>query len=73
MILKYMDEIVASKVSVRARERGQFLHMYARYGKDLPEEWALKRTNFIKRTLAAYKLKPSRRRLLALICWAYHP
>ena len=72
-IRDHMDEIVHSKVSVRARSPGQFLKMYARYGQNLPEAWALKRTNFIKRLMASYKVHPTRRRLLALICWAYHP
>ena len=73
VISEHMDEIVRSKVSVKARSAGQFLSVYKEYGKRLPEAWALKRENFIKRTLAAYRIKPSRRRYLSLIAWAYSP
>lgn len=35
--------------------------------------WAQKRELFIRRTLAQYKKKPSFRRALALMAWAYAP
>ena len=68
-IKSYMDEIEDKKVSIKARSPGQFLDVY-KQGR-LSEEWMTKRNNFIKRTLAAYKLNPTRRRWLSLIVWAY--
>jgi hypothetical protein len=68
-IMTYMPEIIALKVSERAREPGQFLEQYS-HGQ-LPEFWQKKRNAFIARTLAAYKLNPTRRRELSLIAWAY--
>ena len=72
-IISHLDEIKQEKVSVRARERGQFLEMYSQYGVNLPEAWLLKRENYIKRSYASYKLNPTRRRYLSLIVWAYQP
>ena len=66
-----MDEIIASKVSVKARSAGQFLDQYKRHGKNLPDEWLLKRDNFIKRHMAQFKTNPTRRRQLALLVWGY--
>ena len=70
---KYLPEIIANNVSERARSDGQFVDQYKKYGKDLPEEWKIKRINFIKRHLASYKENPTYRRKLALIAWAYMP
>lgn len=72
-ILGHLDEINREKVSVLARSPGQFLEAYHRYGTDLPQHWLIKRNAFINRTLAAFRQKPSRRRYLSLICWAYEP
>lgn len=71
-IMKYMPYIMQYKVSERARQPGQFLDIYKKYGANLPAEWKLKRDNFIKRHLAQYKPGQTRRRL-ALITWAYDP
>lgn len=72
-IEKYIPEMVKNNVSKVARSKGQFLDQYKKYGKNLPPFWDKKRNAFIARTLAAYKLKPSYRRKLALIAWAFNP
>jgi hypothetical protein len=59
------------KVSEVARSKGQFLDQYKKYGVNLPQEWKLKRENFIKRHLVQYKKNPTLRRKLALLTWAY--
>lgn len=71
-IKSYLREIETQKVSIKARSPGQFIDIYKQYGCSMPEEWIVKRNNFIKRTLAAYVLNPTRRRWLSLIAWAYH-
>ena len=70
-IQKSMGEIVAKKVSERARQPNQFLYYYRRYGRTMPSPWLKKRDAFIARHLASYKLHPTRRRELALLVWAY--
>jgi hypothetical protein len=70
-IQPYIPEIEFLKVSKVARSPGQFLEQYKIHGKDLPEHWLIKREGFIKRMLRPYKLNPTRRRKLALLCWAY--
>ena len=65
-IKKLLPEIVAEKVSISARSPGQFLEVYSQFGTKLPPYWLNKRENFIKRTLAAYRKNPTRRRELAL-------
>ena len=70
-IERYLPTIIANGVSEVARSKGQFLEQYKRYGANLPQEWRIKRENFIKRHLAQYKVKPTPRRRLALIAWAY--
>ena len=72
-IANHMNEIIQQKVSIRAREEGQFLDMYSKYGIHLPQAWQVKRNNFIKRTYAAFKLNPTKRRYLSLICWSFQP
>jgi len=71
--MKYMPLIIAQKVSEVARSKGQFLDQYKKYGSNLPEEWMIKRENFIKRHLAQYEKNPTLRRQLALIAWGYKP
>lgn len=71
IIDKNMAEIKRLKVSVRARERNQFLDMYRKYGTKLPAEWIKKRNGFIARSYAAYLINPTKRRQLALLCWAF--
>jgi len=70
-VLKYVPLMIQYKVSEVARSPNQFLDQYKKYGTNLPENWITKRNNFIKRTLPAYLKKPSLRRQLALIAWAY--
>jgi hypothetical protein len=72
-IEKYIPEMIKEEVSKVARSKGQFLDQYKKHGVNLPSAWQNKRNAFIARTLAAYKLKPSYRRKLALIAWAYLP
>ena len=73
VIMKYLPEIIHEKVSTKARSRNQFVDMYRKFGVKLPIEWLNKRNAFITRTYAAYKMKPTRRRYLILICWAFQP
>ncbi len=72
-IKKEMPEIIAKKVSTRAREPRQFLSQYKSFGPHLPEYWETKRNAYIARTYAAYILNPTRRRELSLIAWAFRP
>ena len=73
-IEKYIPKMVELGVSKVARSKGQFLDQYERYGASkLPDEWKLKRENFIKRHLVQYVKKPTERRRLALMAWAYLP
>lgn len=72
-VMKYMPLIIAQKVSEVARSKGQFLDQYKKYGTNLPDNWLVKRENFIKRHMAQYKKNPTLRRQLALIAWAYKP
>lgn len=70
-ITQNIPEIRRLGVSIRARGKNQFLDQYKMYGSRLPIFWKVKRQAFIARTLAAYKLNPTRRRQLALLVWAY--
>jgi hypothetical protein len=69
----YLPMAEKEKVSIVARSPGGFLAAYRKYGRDLPQEWEVKRHNFIKRHLAQYRQNPTARRRLALIMWAYMP
>ena len=69
----YVDMAKKARVSVVARAPGGFLSVYRKFGKNLPEEWEVKRHNFIKRHLAQFRMKPTPRRRLALLMWAYMP
>lgn len=62
-------------VSEVARGPKGFVSAYQKAKKleNMSEEWLKKRDNFIKRTLVQYKKKPSHRRRLALIMWAFDP
>jgi hypothetical protein len=71
MIQAHMKEIVELEVSPKARKAGQFLQQYRTHGQNLPFIWLLRRTAFINRALAAYKLNPTKRLKLALLCYAY--
>jgi hypothetical protein len=67
-----MPLIEKEKVSIIARGKDQFLSNYRKYGQNnLPDNWKIKRENFIKRHLVSYKKNPTLRRKLALLVWAY--
>ena len=59
------------KVSEVARSKGQFIDQYKKYGTNLPDDWKIKRENFIKRHMVQYEKNPTLRRQLALMAWAY--
>lgn len=70
---KSMDELGVSQV---ARSPRGFLTYYKKIGgvaSRVNDHWAKKRRAFIARHLAQYKRKPTYRRKLALIAWAYLP
>lgn len=71
-LIQWMPEILKYNVSERARSEGQFIDQYLN-NHILPDEWVKKRHNFIKRTLAGYRINPTYRRYLSLIAWAYKP
>jgi hypothetical protein len=70
-IQKYVPEMEHSGISEKARSPGQFLSQYAKYGQALPAIWLLRRNAFINRFTALFKINPTRRIKLALLCWAY--
>ena len=75
------EEAAALGVSSVARSSGGFMLVYEAAGnaaamRHIPIgniTWGKKRTNFIKRHLAQYHRKPTLRRWLALVMWAYRP
>lgn len=77
-VMTFLNEIEKEGVSKRARESDGFLTMFLK--DKLNEMYPNKKHNylverdlFIKRHLAQYKKKPTKRRRLALIAWAYKP
>jgi len=73
-IAKYEPEMKRLGVSKVARARGGFLHYYKQANPDFMSlYWVKKRDGFIARHGAQYRKKPSYRRWLALVCWAYRP
>jgi hypothetical protein len=68
-------------VSTVARSPGGFMRVYETAGsatamRSLPVgtiTWERKRANFVKRHLAQYRVRPTLRRWLALVMWAYRP
>ena len=82
-VLKYEPLIISENVSEVARSNNGFLNEYKKYKstafmkkKQVPNEnitWERKRENFIKRTLPSYEKKPTTRRYLSLITWAFKP
>jgi len=70
-VKQYIPMMEKEKVSIVARSPRGFLTAYNKYSRNLPKEWVTKRENFIKRHLAQYKIKPTLRRWLALIAWAF--
>ena len=79
-IIPYIYDMERLKVSEKARTSG-FLYNYFTYGKKMlkmPSDqphltWEQKRDLFIVRTLKAYEMKPTYRRFLSLIGWAFMP
>lgn len=79
-IEEFLPLIQAEKVSLRARKPDGFLTVYLS-GKNIattpyPEKehsYLRERELFIKRTLASYVKKPTIRRFLSLVAWAYKP
>lgn len=77
---EYLPLMIAEKVSTRARKPDGFLTVYLS-GKPINQllypgkdhTYLKERENFLKRTIPAYVKKPSLRRFLALIAWAYRP
>ena len=72
---KHIPEAEQLGVSKVARSDVGFVEMYRskRHPNSVTDAWKKKRVNFIKRHLAQYKIKPTHRRKLALIMWAYTP
>lgn len=71
-VLKYEKQAEELKVSKVARSKQGFLTYY-KNNKNLNDAWVTKRDAFISRHLAQYEKKPTERRKLALIMWAYKP
>lgn len=74
-IKKHEPEMERLGVSRVARSPRGFLTAYKRAGspQKLSNGWKQKRLAFIARHNAQYKKKPTKRRKLALIAWAYNP
>lgn len=74
-IKRYEPEMRQLGVSKVARSQRGFLTAYKRAGspENLSDDWKRKRLAFIARHMAQYKKKPTQRRKLALIAWAYKP
>lgn len=77
----YIPEMERLKVSEVARSRRGFLYNYLKYGNDVFDRkvfnatitWDDKRNAFIARHLPSYMEKPTYRRWLALVAWAFKP
>jgi hypothetical protein len=71
----YIPQIKNYGVSEIARRPGQFIDQLKKVGvvSKLPIDWKRKREQFIARHLPQYEQKPTLRRALALIAWAYMP
>lgn len=75
-IAKYEPLMKQLEVSPQARSPAGFLSAYKKAkGRPalLSDKWRVKRQAFIKRHLVQYRDKPTLRRKLALIAWAYMP
>jgi hypothetical protein len=74
-IRKYEPEMKRLGVSKVARSPRGFLTAYKRAGSpdELSDDWKRKRRGFIARHGVQYRRKPTKRRRLALIAWAYDP
>lgn len=75
-ISKFEPDMRKLKVSLVARSLRGFLTYYKKVGGDqnkVNDYWDRRRAAFIARHLASYNDKPTYRRRLALIAWAYDP
>ena len=81
MVFKYMTpdqvrtflpEIIKNNVSEIARSPDGFTTAFLS-GQPLSKDFALKRHQFISRTLPAYNNNPTYRRMLSLIAWSFMP
>jgi hypothetical protein len=72
-VLKYEPEMERLGVSKVARSYRGFLTMYkvVKSSSKVSPWWKNRRENFIRRHTAQYKIRPTYRRWLALIAWAY--
>ena len=75
-ILAFVPQMEKLKISQNERSKAGFLTIYANLnGKQakLPLKWRIKRDEFIRRHLPDYRSKPTLKKRLALIAWAYMP
>jgi len=75
-IAKYEPDMRRLGVSLVARSPRGFLTYYKKIGGHpwkMSAEWHAKRNAFIARHLVQYNEKPTYRRFLALMAWAYKP
>lgn len=74
-ILEWLPTMKRLGISQKARSKGQFIDQYRTAGSAsrLSLYWHRKRNGFIARHLAQYKKKPTLRRRIALIAWAFNP
>jgi hypothetical protein len=79
---KFKDEMEKNNVSARARKKDGFFTTYLENKGDLEKldkinypnkkhSYLVERNSFLKRTVAQYNKKPTYRRRLAIIAWAY--
>jgi hypothetical protein len=70
---RVVPDLIEHGVSEVARSPRGFLSAYLRHRTPARMRAARKRELFIRRTLAAYNARPTYRRWLALMAWAYRP
>ena len=75
-IKKHEPKMIRLGVSTVARSHRGFLTAYKQAGGNpskMSNDWQRKRRGFIVRHMAQYQVKPTYRRWLALVAWAYKP
>jgi hypothetical protein len=77
-LMKWIPEIKKENVSERAMKPDGFTQTFLFGNPKLnypgkSHNYYVERNNFIKRHLAQYQVKPSYRRFLSLVAWAYMP
>lgn len=70
-LIKYLDIAEKYGVSTKARSNGQFVDNFLNNNLNL--FWCKKRYSFLSRTYSSFKKKPTFRRYISLIMWAYDP